>query len=272
MGRRVHRAQFIDEVLGVIALVGAERDRPRPVGARLDHVQRRDPLGMAVGLGQTGVDDEAVAVLHQRMPHEAELGFLARSLAIEPRLRIGRRGVRLVGALLAMEIRLAVPPAAWRRRLARAVLRPEALHRRPGLDQRAVDREMIRAEQPLHPRLRQHRAQELGGDVALQQPLAVLGERRVIPDRIVNAEADKPAKQQVELQPLHQLPLRADRIERLQQHRPQKLLGRDRGTADPRIERRELARQRRQRLVHNAADHPKRMVLANSRFQIDVTE
>ena len=84
--RRVHRAQFVDEVLGVVALVGAERDRPRPIGARLDHVQRRDPLGVAVGLGQTGVDDEAVAVLHQRMAHEAELGFLARPLAIEPRL------------------------------------------------------------------------------------------------------------------------------------------------------------------------------------------
>ena len=88
--RRVHRAQFIDEVLGVVGLVGAERDRPRSIAARLDHVQRRDPLGMAVGLGQAGVDNEAVAVLHQRMSHEAELGFLARSLAIKPRFRIGR--------------------------------------------------------------------------------------------------------------------------------------------------------------------------------------
>ena len=88
----------------------------RPVGARLDHVQRRDPLGMAVGLGQTGVDDQAVAVLHQRMPHEAELGLLARPLAIEPRFRIGRRSVRLVGALLAVEIRLPVPAARIGRR------------------------------------------------------------------------------------------------------------------------------------------------------------
>ena len=69
---------------------------------------------------------------------------------------------------------------------------------------------MIRAEQALHPRLRQHCAQELGGHVALQQALAVLGERRVIPYRIVNADADEPAKQKVELQPLHQLTLGAD--------------------------------------------------------------
>ena len=55
------------QVLGVVGLVGAERDRRRPIGARLDHGRRCDPLGMAVGLGQTGVDDEAVAVLHQRI-------------------------------------------------------------------------------------------------------------------------------------------------------------------------------------------------------------
>ena len=41
------------------------------------------------------------------------------------------------------------------------------------------------------------------------------GEGRVIPRRIVDANADEPAKQEVELQPIHQLPLRADRIERL---------------------------------------------------------
>ena len=64
---------------------------------------------------------------------------------------------------------------------------PETLNRRPGLDQRAIDREMVRAEQPLHPRLRHYRAQKLDGDVALQQAIAVLGERRVIPHRIVNA-------------------------------------------------------------------------------------
>jgi hypothetical protein len=87
----------------------------------------------------------------------------------------------------------------------------------------------------------------------------------VVPDRVVDANADEPAKQEIELQPVHQLSLRADRIERLQQHRPQKLLGRDRGTAYPRIERRELARQRRQSLVHDAADRPQRVILADPR-------
>jgi hypothetical protein len=56
-----------------------------------------------------------------------------------PRLRIGRRGVRLVRALLTMEIRLAVPPSAGRRRVVRSVSQPKTLHRRPGFDQRAID-------------------------------------------------------------------------------------------------------------------------------------
>ena len=32
---------------------------------------------MAVGPGETGIDDKAAAVLHQRMAHEAKLGFPA---------------------------------------------------------------------------------------------------------------------------------------------------------------------------------------------------
>jgi hypothetical protein len=42
--------------------------------------------------------------------------------------------------------------------------------------------------------------------------------------------------------------------------------------AAPRIQRRELVRQRRQRLVHDAADRPQRMSLANPPLEIDVTE
>jgi hypothetical protein len=150
--------------------------------------------------------------------------------------------------------------------------RLEALHRRPSFDQRAVDRKMVRAQKPLHARLRQDRAQELRGDIALKQPVAVLGEHRMVPRRIVDAEADEPAEQQIELQSLHQLPLRTDRIERLQQHRSQRFLRRDRRPPNRRIKRRKIARQRRQRFVHNRADRAQRMALANPSFKIDITE
>ena len=94
---------------------------------------------------EDGVDNEAVAVLHQRMCHEAELCFLARPLAVKPRLRIGGGDVRLVGALLTMEIGLAVrgpPPdgGGW----SDPVSRPKLFIDAPGFDQRAIDREMIR--------------------------------------------------------------------------------------------------------------------------------
>src|SRR5438874_5991916 len=46
---------------------------------------------------------------------------------------------------------------------------------------------------------------------AVQQPVAVLGEGCRVPHRILDAEPDKPAKQQVVVDPLDQLPLRADR-------------------------------------------------------------
>jgi hypothetical protein len=50
----------------------------------------------------------------------------------------------------------------------------EALHRRPGFDQRAIDREMVVAQKSLNPRLRQPSGKELRRDVAVEQPIAVL--------------------------------------------------------------------------------------------------
>jgi hypothetical protein len=138
--------------------------------------------------------------------------------------------VRVVRSLLAVKIRLPVPAVRIDRRFV-AILWLEAFHRRPGFDQRTVDREVVRAEQPLDPRPEPP-------STAWRQcrlPAADRGswKRSVIPRRVVDADADKPAKQKIELQPLHQLPLRADRIERLQQHRWQQLLRRDRRPAHP---------------------------------------
>jgi hypothetical protein len=45
-----------------------------PFGTRLDHVQACHACGMAVGQRQAGVEQQAVAVLHQPMAHEAQLG------------------------------------------------------------------------------------------------------------------------------------------------------------------------------------------------------
>jgi hypothetical protein len=68
------------------------------------------------------IDDQAVAVLHQRMAHEAELRLLARPLAVKLRIGIGGGGMGVVAALLAAEVLLAIAPGIWPR--PGAVLRP----------------------------------------------------------------------------------------------------------------------------------------------------
>src|SRR6185436_12351479 len=112
-----------------------------------------------------------MTVLHQPMPHEAELGLLALSLAVEPGFGIGGRSMRLVRPLLAVEVRFGVAAAALGRRLAMittwAVLRLDALHRRPGFDQSAVDREVVARQKLLHLGLGHDRCQELRSDIAL---------------------------------------------------------------------------------------------------------
>ena len=94
----------------------------------------------------------------------------------------------------------------------------------------------------------------------------------MIPDRIVDAQANEPAVQQVELQPFHQLAFRADRVERLQQRRPQQLLRRDRGPAQRRVHSRKVRAHIRQRTIRNLADSPKWMIFRYSRLQIDIRE
>ena len=65
-------------------------------------------------------DDEAAAVLHQRVPEEAELGFLARAFAIQLGLGVRGRGMRRIASLLAMEVALRI--AAKSRRIGRNTL------------------------------------------------------------------------------------------------------------------------------------------------------
>src|SRR6202158_772064 len=113
-----------DKVGGVIVLVAAHG--AAGPGIVLDHVERRRALRCAVGLGQPCIDDEAIAVLHHQMPHVAEFGLLAGTLAEQASVRVGGREMRVVPALLAVEVALGVAPTATmtfsRRRIA-AVLR-----------------------------------------------------------------------------------------------------------------------------------------------------
>src|SRR5450755_963554 len=101
----VHRAQFVDEVFCIVGFVGAKRDRCRPVGTRLDHMQRGYPFGVPVSQCQAGIDQQAITFLHQPMPDEAQLRLLAFAFPVEPGIGIGSRSMAIGRAFLAMEVR-----------------------------------------------------------------------------------------------------------------------------------------------------------------------
>src|SRR5207237_8565543 len=80
------------------------------------------------------------------MSHVAELRRLALALLVQPRLGIGRALMRLVAALFLVEAALGVAARTVIVLIA-AVLAAEAFDRRPRLDQRAVDREVVARQQ-----------------------------------------------------------------------------------------------------------------------------
>src|SRR5271165_3087193 len=188
-----------NELGRVIVLVSA--DGAARLGIIFNHLKGGGALGGAIGLRQPGVDDQAVAVLGHQMAHMAELGLLAGSLAKQTRVRVGRRGMRVVPAFLAVKVAFGIASAATcavsRRGRAAAILGNEALHARPSLDQRPVYREMLTREQLANLRQIQHASHELTGNVAVQQSIPVLAEDGGIPDLIVHREADEPAEQQI---------------------------------------------------------------------------
>jgi hypothetical protein len=77
------------------------------------------------------------------------------------------------------------------------VLPDEALHEGPGLDQRAVHREVPGGHQPLHLRQRHESGEELLRHRAIHQPLAIAGEGGRVPHGIVDGKAREPAEEQV---------------------------------------------------------------------------
>ena len=176
---------------------------------------------------------------------------------------------RVRAPLAAAEVLFGIAPGG---RVAAVVLAAEALHRRPRLDQRAVHREVLVRQKTPDPRAAQHRLKEARRNIPRNQPVVVLRIHRRVPHRRVHRQSDEPAEQQVVVQLLHQLTLRTDGVEGLQQKRPQQLLRRDRGRPGRRIQNREIRRQRRQGLVHQNPDRPQRMIRRYPSLQIDVAE
>ncbi len=102
--------------------------------------------------------------------------------------------------------------------------------------------------------------------------VAVLREGRGVEHALVDRKPDEPAKQHVELQPFDQLPLRADRIEKLHKRGPQQSLRRDRGTPNSLVKRRKPRVELGQRRVGQPPHRPQRMVRGDPPLDVDVRE
>src|SRR5512133_426882 len=89
-------AASADEVGGVVAGVSSESDARGVRYVLVEPRQRADALAVTRGWVDAKVDEESVPVLHQRVGEVTQLGRLVVALARQLRLRIGRRGVRLV--------------------------------------------------------------------------------------------------------------------------------------------------------------------------------
>ena len=63
-----------DEPSGVVALVPSHGASPGCGGQSGQHLDGGGPLGVAVGGGELGVDDQGVAMLHEQVPRVAQHG------------------------------------------------------------------------------------------------------------------------------------------------------------------------------------------------------
>src|SRR6202453_41651 len=122
MGSNVHPAEFSHEFLRVVVLVSSQGHPLSPRNG-LRHEHRRFPLRSSIRLGQKGLRQKSVAVLHQYMSQVAQLGLASFGLLEQTRLRIRCRFVGLVLSLFPVKVHL----SARSRRLSLPVLPPKAL-------------------------------------------------------------------------------------------------------------------------------------------------
>ena len=149
------------------------------------------------------------------MAGEGQSRFLPLAFAGQLGFRIGRRFVGVVAPLLPFE----VGPGVTRTRALVRALRFEALEGSPGLDQGAIDREVIIGDPAVFFRQRHHLGKEQVRHLMAEQSLLVLTERRRVEDRFIQRQVEEPAEHQIGLEPGAQLPVTAHREERLQDQR-----------------------------------------------------
>ena len=98
---------------------------------------------------------------------------------------------------------------------------PHALMAGPGLDERAVNAEVLARQEPSLVGHLHRLVEQLGDRIVLDEPVSVLAEDGVVPHRVLDGQADEPTEQQVVVDLLDELPVAAHDVQNLQQHRRQ---------------------------------------------------
>lgn len=142
---------------------------------------------------------------------EVDFGIAVAGLGAGHRIGLWQGGLVIGGSVKARWLALIIvalrPPGLW----------PETPHRRPSLDQSAIDLEMIIRQKRRHLAMRQNGRHHFARHLDVQKPITVLGEdggpsargfarsglMPFTPYRVVDAEAHKPAEQQVVAHLLH---------------------------------------------------------------------
>jgi hypothetical protein len=108
--------------------------------------------------------------------------------------------------------------------------------------------------------------------IAALKPVPVFGEAGRIPDCIIGRQSHEPAKQEIVVELLHQLALRAHAVEHLQEQGTQQLFRRDRWPALMRIEFAKAMAQPVQDLANELAYLTQRMIRRSPLLRLDIRE
>lgn len=152
------------------------------------------------------------------------------------------------------------------------ILALEAFVRGPGLNQCAVDAEVLIPDQlrPLGTAF--DPLEEATSELFVEQTLVVGTEGRVIPYLVLEVQPHKPAIEQVVVTGFREQPLAANGEQDLQQQRLEQHLRRHRRTTTASIDRIELRTHAGQQAIDQRTQHAQRMLGRHPLFTTDVTE
>ena len=122
------------------------------------------------------------------------------------------------------------------------------------------------------PRLFHHPFKKALRYFPLQQTFAILGKDRDIPNWLVQLQPDKPAVPPVPVDLVQQLPFAPDRVQRLQNERPQKLFRRNRGPPRLAVQPIEPCPQLPQRPLRHRPNLTQRMFGSHPLLQREIAE